>query len=821
MSKQNVFIQQQKAVEKVKRNLFDLSFKNNLSMKFGYLYPVMCKEVYPGDSFRIKANFGLRLMPMEFPVQNSIRANLHFFYVRTRTIWDNFPDFIGMNETQTGVTHPHPYLGTSGIQDFGTGSLADYMGLPTTVVSTGLGLKNVGVATRSFVLPKRFSSVRTHFPGSYVINTANNSVDSVNIGNVFKSFDVSGFFLNNTIIVSVALSAVQTGVNTGIFNFPASSQYSFEDFTSAAQITHDNYHSYCAFTIKTPITTKLSGVDFRFPNSTCEDSSGIYGVMLFAKPKSECNFDDLDYNSFKFVPKTFAWLPSDMDTNNEVNNATPKTINLDNRVLSNVYSSSPNKHVLSITDNMKNIINKLVEGGAAVLPVFFYAYNSVDKNESKYPTPAVGAAAVSPTYSIGDSCFIGTQVDTALDVRDNGMGNFMLSKMHISSLPFRVYEACFNAFYRNQQVNPFKINGTIEYNKYVTTKADGEDNTHYELYKRDWEKDFLTSCLPSPQAGIAPLVGVVAADGTFTVDSDSGAYNGKLEVGSDGETIVSVHSPDMPLGTKRALVDAIAGGISINDFRNVSALQKFLEKNMRRGFRYKDQILSHFGVEAKFEELDMPEFLGGISRPVEIMTVTQTVDGGSDSPLGAYAGNGGVFAAGEHSINKYFDEHGFVMAILSVQPVPTYNQLLPKMYLHKETLDYMFPEFTHLGLQPVCYDEVCPLQTLMVNPAQSPGTSGNELPLLTDVFGYQRPNYDLVGSVDESHGLMRTSLRNFLMNREFGERPELSPDFVMCDPAQINDVFAYQGDSDKILGQVAFEISAKRPIPRIAIPRLE
>ena len=91
----NVFAQSKEPVNQPKRNTFDLAFQNNLSMEFGKLYPVFCKEVVPGDSLRIKPTFGLRFMPMTFPVQTRMQANLHFFYVRTRNLWKDFPDFIG------------------------------------------------------------------------------------------------------------------------------------------------------------------------------------------------------------------------------------------------------------------------------------------------------------------------------------------------------------------------------------------------------------------------------------------------------------------------------------------------------------------------------------------------------------------------------------------------------------------------------------------------------------------------------------------------------------------------------------------------------
>ena len=90
----------------VKRNAFDMSFTNNLTLKIGQLVPVMCKEVVPGDSFEIDTNFGLRFMPTIFPVQTKMRADVHFFYVRTRNLWKNWKKFIGDTpnvNVETGV----------------------------------------------------------------------------------------------------------------------------------------------------------------------------------------------------------------------------------------------------------------------------------------------------------------------------------------------------------------------------------------------------------------------------------------------------------------------------------------------------------------------------------------------------------------------------------------------------------------------------------------------------------------------------------------------------------------------------------------------
>ena len=80
---------------------------------------------------------------------------------------------------------------------------------------------------------------------------------------------------------------------------------------------------------------------------------------------------------------------------------------------------------------------------------------------------------------------------------------------------------------------------------------------------------------------------------------------------------------------------------------------------------------------------------------------------------------------------------------------------------------------------------------------------------------------------DQAHGLFRTNLSNFLMNRVFNQKPELAQSFLVIDPEQVTDVFAVtKADdgsdlTDKIYGQIWFDCTAKLPISRVAIPRLD
>ena len=115
-----------------KRNTFPLSFQNNLSGKFGVLYPCLVQDVIPGFTFKAKPTFALEFMPTAFPVQTRMRARMHFFYVRNRNLWKDFADFYG--KTKEGLVPPYLLFseGSSFNSMAKTGSLGDYLGLPTT-----------------------------------------------------------------------------------------------------------------------------------------------------------------------------------------------------------------------------------------------------------------------------------------------------------------------------------------------------------------------------------------------------------------------------------------------------------------------------------------------------------------------------------------------------------------------------------------------------------------------------------------------------------------------------------------------------------------
>lgn len=718
MSKTNVFTDSQRHVNTPNRNTFDLSFQNNLTMDFGKLYPVFCKEVIPGDSFHIDPTFGLKFAPMVFPTQTRMTARLHFFYVRNRNLWKDWPDFIGKNKDNLTM----PYISQPASSPvWSTGGLGDYLGVPTVVQAGNTDTRELKFGSEYYKVSYRDG--RETYSGSIGPNEITYTTTTTPAANSAFGVNMRG--------------------------------YSQSPHTRAARVIS--------------FTQPLTGTSIVMLNSTTTAVTNGVRVDIYAD-------------------KTLV---------------SSKSYNVTN---TGIFSLS--------ADDLQDISLGLSATGHAAMVI-----------------SSSNATINSWLANVNNTSVAGTiRIVEDKDIFDKSQNPFssdstMTNKATISALPFRAYESVYNAFYRNAQNDPFKINGVNEYNKYIPTNEGGADHTDYHLYNSNWEMDAFTSALPSPQQGAAPLVGVsTTGDFTFQVtDVDAGhrdsapTFTVKTVLKDDG-TLTGISGYQAEEGIDRSIVDSsirrlnqtIMQGISINDFRNVNSFQRWLETNMRRGFKYRDQLMSHFGVEAKYEELDMPEFIGGHTESVIVNQVNANTEGNGDQVIGSFAGQANCFGSGR-TISQYCDEHGFIIGIMSVVPTPNYSQNMPKHMYKTQALDYYFPEFAHIGYQPITNKELAPLQCS--------ATQGNRL---DDTFGYQRYGYDYLASTDEIHGQMRTNMKNFVITRTFDGMPKLGHDFIVMDDKDVNSVFANTSDDeDKIMGQIYFDVKAKRPISRFGVPRLE
>lgn len=733
----NIFRKKDSYIDRVNRSTFDLSFVNNLTMKFGAITPVCLLPVSFGDSFQINARFNLQLLPTVFPIQTQLYVRLHFVYVRTRTLWEDWMSFFGGDETVTppwlDPTAEDTSVGHSQfnvLDDLQTGTLADYLGVPTTI--TGL----YGVEERfepTFCTEPKLS------------------------GNVLAV--INKVFANDELGTRAYLSSQVGKTVTSIVSCSSSSsenikKVAFGYRVGALPASSDNKKG---TVYVRGLGSVLAGmVQWSAPIVVgCDQTGSILKLIdCYVSQDRQYIYFDLDRTSADAAVKIIYLVFSPVEQSDYGRAVTVQV----------VPGSVSSRLVMSPT------------------PIGYAAFTSKEWTKPE--------ASNCPFYT----------------------SNSQLPSIPLSALPFRAYEAYYNAFGRDIRNNPFIVDGKPEYNKYVPSLKGGRDIYKYQLHFANWEPDAYTTALQSPQAGVAPLVGITSLGEATFRDAAGAEYHAQLETAEDGDTVTGfqIKSSNAPADVVRNLIGMATSGISISDFRNVNSLQRFLEIRVRQSPRYKNLVKGLFDVNLDYDELMMPEFLGGISDTIPVYKVTQTTPT-EGNPLGSFAGQGSLQSGMRHVIRKYCPEDGYILGVMSVVPAANYSQLLPPHFTRMNLLDWHFPQFNNISYQPMLYKHLCPYQAYAANPAN-----------VNNVFGYQRAYWDLISSFDEVHGEFRGSMRNFVINRVFDKAPELSKDFLIVNPDHVNDVFAMTSESgDKILGSIAFDITKKTTIPRNSIPHIE
>lgn len=123
------------------RNLFNLSHTFKADVDFGYLYPVLCKMCYPGDTIKLSVENVIRMNPAVAPFTHEVEVDFWFFAVPFRLLDPAgspglFESVIsgGLNGTETRDFPRLSSMVSSGTKDltvanFGIGSLSDYLGI--------------------------------------------------------------------------------------------------------------------------------------------------------------------------------------------------------------------------------------------------------------------------------------------------------------------------------------------------------------------------------------------------------------------------------------------------------------------------------------------------------------------------------------------------------------------------------------------------------------------------------------------------------------------------------------------------------------------
>lgn len=378
--------------------------------------------------------------------------------------------------------------------------------------------------------------------------------------------------------------------------------------------------------------------------------------------------------------------------------------------------------------------------------------------------------------------------------------------LEVSMLPFRAYQMIYNEYYRDQN-----LTAPIAFNKGGTFDT-GDIARLITMRKRAWEKDYFTSALPWAQraaTGVSIPLDVEYSPISTVIDSVTGNPPATSAALLGTATTGNLYAADAVLHDARIEnIDSISG-VNINDLRRSIKLQEWLEKNARGGARYIEQILSHFGVISSDARLQRPEYLGGGKNPIVISEVLNTAGVPDGDVQGNMSGHG-ISVGSSNGFKKYFEEHGYVIGIMSVLPRTAYQQGLDRSWQKFDKLDYFWPEFAHLGEQEILTKE------LYFDSDDT--TNGGLNNKNDDVFGYQSRYAEYKFKPSTVHGSFRDDMNFWHMGRLFEGAPSLNTSFVEADPT--TRIFAVEEDVDHLWVQIYHRVNALRPMPVFGTPML-
>lgn len=364
-----------------------------------------------------------------------------------------------------------------------------------------------------------------------------------------------------------------------------------------------------------------------------------------------------------------------------------------------------------------------------------------------------------------------------------------VNNINVSALPFRAYATIYNEWFRDQDLQT----------KLAVSKADGLDTTTSTVLKNiNWEKDYFTSARPFEQKGpqvtipigtAAPVNTTAASGADISVYSTLAAAQVRLNTPA-GAYLTRGPTTAVPQNLFADLSSVT--GIPVTELRLALSLQRFEEISARYGSRYVEYLMSRFGVRSSDARLQRPELLARSKEVVQISEVLQTAEG--TNPVGELRGHG-IAAMRSRRYLRFFEEHGYVMTLMAVQPKTMYVQGLARTWNRRDKYDFFQQETQHIGQQEILNKEIYAA-------AASPNGT----------FGWQDRYDEYRRQESRIAGEFRTSALDFWHQaRIFSSEPALNSAFVTSNPTERN---FFVPSEDVIYVTANHSIQARRAISK-------
>lgn len=374
----------------------------------------------------------------------------------------------------------------------------------------------------------------------------------------------------------------------------------------------------------------------------------------------------------------------------------------------------------------------------------------------------------------------------------------------VSALPFRAYQLIFNENYRDQDLVTEAV---------ISTASGADVTTSTALQNVSWEKDYFTSSRPWEQKGptVTIPLGTSALVRTQSGHQITGVQSTMLmrdaatgvppiadktvgvqiTTGQVNQATVAPGALGNGLYPSNLFADLTgASAITVNALRQALALQSFEEARARYGSRYVE-YLRYLGVRSSDARLQRPEYLGGGKQTIQFSEVLSTAASTTPATVVGEMKGHGIAAMKSNRYRRYFEEHGYVLSLMSVLPKTMYVQGIARHWNRRSKEEYWQREFQHIGQQAVKNKEIYAA-------AAAPEAT----------FGYQ-DRYDEYRRTENTiAGEFRTTALDYWhMGRIFASEPALNASFVTSTPSKRN--FASQS-TDTLYVMAKHNIQARR-----------
>lgn len=481
--------------------------------------------------------------------------------------------------------------------------------------------------------------------------------------------------------------------------------------------------------------------------------------------------------------------------------ATPLTATMDNLVADVYFFFVPNRIIFNDFESFMGITTN-------------GAWPTTNVN-TMAPT-FVAASGTSPQYNEDDAMvYLGSY-----PMYTNVASNYSSNSFEPSILPLRAYMQIWNDYFRDpnfEKIIPFTktASNVMITSRQLITEANwmAQLQMGYGLAPVCKNRDMFTACFQAPQKGGSVLI---PSNNTYLRNIGGGTTMYQTR-GASGPMAINFGSSATTATNSYTYSNAgiLASEISgtINQLRQAFAVQTYLENDMNN--RYKDSLLSHFGVSNDDDVLQMAQYIGGNRFRINMNSIVQntsaTVDKGESSyttPAGYVAGYSAT-SNNSTGINFTAKEHGWLIGVCCTRiEKHSYSQGFNPLLNYKTRLDIYSPEFANLPYQAVYKS------ALYLDPTHT-----------SSVFGYAPAWWQYRVKFDQNSGYFATQSSETLDYWHYGDyfssSPTLQASFLHEESYQLERTLAISDDSKHpYIADFFFNETDVLPMPAYSKPGL-